>query len=380
MQATFDRLTRLIEKRYAAANGGAPGAFALRLEGRPPIRFGHGEPGATIVVRKPEGLAALSTMDSNTVAEAYLADSIDVEGDIASLLGLRDLFSDRHPLRFAYRFVRPWLFGQVASDHEWISHHYDLEADFYLLWLDQRHRAYSHGYFAHDDEPLEDAVTRKLDTAVAEVGAQPGQRVLDVGGGWGAFTQYGGQRGLQVTSVTISGASQAFIQGLIDREGLPCRVVKEHLFEHQAEPYDAIVNLGVTEHLPDYAETLRHYRRLLKPGGRVFLDASASRKKYAVGTFLERHIFPGNGSTACLHDYLKAVAESPFEVLSVHNDRYNYLLTARHWAESLDRHAAEIERRWSRAVYRKFRIYLWGCVDGFTRDVVQAYHWTLRRD
>ena len=69
-----------------------------------------------------------------------------------------------------------------------------------------------------------------------------------------------------------------------------------------------------------------------------------------------------------------------FEILSVHNDRKNYLRTARHWAENLDRHAEEIERRWGRAVYRKFRVYLWGCVDGFTRDVIQAYHWTLQRD
>jgi cyclopropane-fatty-acyl-phospholipid synthase len=79
----------------------------------------------------------------------------------------------------------------------------------------------------------------------------------------------------------------------------------------------------------------------------------------------------------CLHDYLTAAAKSPFEVEQVHNDRRNYLLTARHWAERLDASAAEIERRWGRALYRTFRLYLWGCVDGFTRDDIQAYRVVL---
>jgi cyclopropane-fatty-acyl-phospholipid synthase len=199
-----------------------------------------------------------------------------------------------------------------------------------------------------------------------------------VGGGWGAWTEYAGSRGIQVTSLTISEASERFINGLIDRLRLPCRVVREHLFAHQpAEKYDAIVNLGVTEHLPDYPRTLQKYASLLKPGGRVCLDASATRRKYAVSAFFERHIFPGNGSPVCLHDYLGAVAQSPFSVLAVHNDTHNYELTTRHWAERLDAHRELIEHRFGLQQYRRFQVYLWGCVDGFRRDVVQAYRWVL---
>ena len=176
-------------------------------------------------------------------------------------------------------------------------------------FLDRRHRCYSQALFTSPDEALEDAQTRKLDAAVDALGLRPGARVLDVGGGWGAFTEHGGRRGLHVTSLTISQASERFIQGLIDSQKLPCRVLRQHLMEHVSpEPYDGIVNLGVTEHLPDYAATLKAYQRLLKPGGFIYLDASAARESHDYSAFLLRHLFPGNGTTLCLHTYLEAVA------------------------------------------------------------------------
>ena len=170
--------------------------------------------------------------------------------------------------------------------------------------------------------------------------------MLDIGGGWGAFVEYGGRRGLRVTSLTISEASRAFVQDLIDTQGLPCEIRREHLFDHRPdEPYDAIVNLGVTEHLPDYPRTLATYLELLKPGGRVYLDASAARRKNWVGTFVEKQLFPGNGSPLALASYVKAVSRSPLELELVINDRVDYGLTARHWAENLDAARDLIEER-----------------------------------
>ena len=376
---SFDRVVRMVQKGYERlAASGAP-TFALQLPGSAPAVFGHGEPAATLVVNDRRGAAALATMDALAIGEAYLAGALDVAGDIKQLLSLRGMFRDRHPLRSALRFVWPLLRGQVTSDRAWIAEHYDRDPDFYLAFLDKRHRCYSQGVFAADDEPLEDAITRKLDFALESIGARPGDRVLDVGGGWGAFTEYAGRRGIRVTSITISRESEDYINALIAREGLPCQVVREHLFEHQpGERYDAIVNLGVTEHLPDYAETLKHYARMLKPGGRACLDASATRQKYDVSTFFERYIYRGNGSPLCLHDYLQAVAGSPFEIETVVNDRHNYMLTTRHWAQNLDCHREQIEARWGRVPYRIFQIYLWGCVDGFERDAIQAYRWVMR--
>lgn len=379
MDRRFNRLVSMLEKRYQAFfPAGDPVPFGLRLAGGPQHLFGGTDPAFTLVVKDRNGVAALSTLDLMAIGEAYLRGALDVEGDILRVLSLRSLFKDRHPLLWAWKFIRPLLYGQVRSDAAFIAEHYDEDADFYLTFLDAEHRCYSQGVFEHDGETLEAGIRRKLDFAFDAIGVREGDRVLDVGGGWGAWTEYAGERGVRVTSLTISQASERFINALIQRKKLPCRVVREHLFAHHpAEPYDAIVNLGVTEHLPDYPRTLEAYARLLKPGGRVCLDASASRRKYAVSAFFEKHIFPGNGSPVCIHDYLGAVARSRFSILGVYNDTHNYELTTRHWAERLDAHREEIERRWSTAQYRRFQVYLWGCVDGFRRDVVQAYRWVL---
>ena len=95
--------------------------------------------------------------------------------------------------------------------------------------------------------------------------------------------------------LTISAESERYVNDLIARENLPCQVVREHFLEYASkERYDAIVNLGVTEHLPDYAATLAQYEKLLKPGGRVFLDACAARTKYSFSSFVLSHVWPGN--------------------------------------------------------------------------------------
>jgi cyclopropane-fatty-acyl-phospholipid synthase len=379
MEKSFQRLVGVIRKRYEGFAGDGSGPpFALRTARGPAHAFGGGNPAFTLVLHDGSAVAALSTLDSMAVGEAYLRGSLEVEGDVTALLSLRDMFADRHPLAWAWKFVRPLLFGQVKSDAGFIAEHYDEDPGFFTLFLDEKYRCYSQGVFEAEGESLETGIERKLDFTLDAIGVGPGDRVLDVGGGWGAFTEYAGRKGIQVTSLTISRASETFVNGVINRLQLPCRVLREHLYAHQPrEKYDAIVNLGVTEHLPDYDRTLKAYERLLKPGGRVALDASACREKYDVSAFFEKHIFRGNGTPVVIHDYLTAAAKSAFSLVCVLDDTRNYQITTRHWAERLDRHREEIERRWGKAQYRRFQVYLWGCVDGFRRDVVQAYRWVL---
>lgn len=380
MPGILDRVVDGLQERYNRVPHEGRATLALKTDAGPLRVFGTGEPAATLVVRTPAGMRALASMDLTAVAEAYVRNDLDVEGDLMQVLPLRTSFSDRHPFHFLLRFVKPLFRGQVAADRDAVPAHYDRNDDFYLAFLDTRHRCYSHGFFATPDGSLEDAVSRKLDFALDAINARPGDRILDIGGGWGAMTEHGGARGVHVTSLTISEASRSFITRLIDGKKLPCEVRMEHFLEHHpAERYDGIVNLGVTEHLPDYPRTLAHYDALLKPGGKVYLDASASRKRWEFSTFLERHIYRGNGRLLCLHEYLQAVAESPFEAELVLSDRVNYALTARHWAMNLDRNQAQAVGGGGMESYRLFKLYLWGCVDGFERDLIQAYHLVLSR-
>jgi cyclopropane-fatty-acyl-phospholipid synthase len=379
MQKKFLRLAGLVERQYRSLPKGSTGIpFALRSIGAQAYTFGGTDPAFTIVLNNEQAISALSTLDQNTIIDAYLNGDIDIEGDIVSALALRELFNDSRGMRFLWRFIQPMLFGQVKSDKKWIASHYDIDEDFFLMFLDNRYRAYSQAVFFDDHESLEDAEMHKFDFALKAVKAKPGDSVLDIGSGWGSFIEYAGKKGIHVTSLTISKKSEAFVNNIIKRYNLPCKVLLEHFFEHNpVEKYDAIVNCGVTEHLPDYAASLKHYEKLLKPGGYVYLDASADRVKHAQGTFMARYVFEGNGSLLCLHEYLAEVAKSPFEIAGVWNDRHNYYLTTKAWGERLDNHREEIEQRWGKKLYRIFQLYLWGSAEGFQSGMIDAYRWVL---
>src|SRR5262249_42227309 len=194
-------------------------------------------------------------------------------------------------------FAPALLSGGREHARRSISAHYDEDSEFFLTFLDHRHRCYTQGVFATDDEPLEDAMTRKMDIALDAIGVKPGDRVLEVGGGWGAFVEYAGKRGVEVTALTLSKESERYLGDLIARENLPAAVVRQPFLESPASrPFDAIVNMGVTEHLPDYKSSIRKYGELLRPGGAVYLDALAMRTKHNVSTFMSRYVYPGKSS------------------------------------------------------------------------------------
>lgn len=342
-------------------------------------RFGTGDPAFTVTVRDWRGAKALAGLDQFGVAVAYLEGWLDVDGDLAAALRMRRFFHDIHPVAWVGRFAPALIRGRKEHDRRSISAHYDEESEFFLTFLDHRHRCYTEGVFAYDEEPLEDAMTRKMELAVEALGLKPGDRVLEVGGGWGAFVEFAGKRGIDVTTTTLAVESERYLKDLIEREQLPARVVREHIFGYRnPERFDAIVNMGVTEHLPDYRTTLRKYAELIKPGGKIYLDALAMRTKHNVSTFMSRYIYPGESSPMLLHQYLREVARSPFELISLQDDRHNYYLTCKRWAQRLDAAREEIARRWGEPLYRRFRLFLWGSAAGFDTGLVQAYRWVLR--
>ncbi|MBS1196807.1 MAG: Cyclopropane-fatty-acyl-phospholipid synthase [Proteobacteria bacterium] len=373
---TQDAILKRIQKHLADK---VETPFGIRLWGDRAYRFGQGEPKVDILVHDRKGLAALSRLDEVSICEAYMAGSLDVVGDMLGFVSLRGTLSDSHPLHYLWRRLAPWVMGRIPTNRQAIASHYDFDNAFYLLFMDQT-RCYSQAVFAHDEEALETAQRRKLDFAIDACHLKSGDRVLDVGGGWGSFTEHAGRRGIQVTSLTISRQSEAFLADLIPRAKLPCRVLNQDFLVHTpAESYDAIAILGVMEHLPDYPAVLKQFQYLLKPGGRVYLDASAFREKYVKPTFVSRYVFPGDHSYFCLHDFLAAAAKTQMDVLEVYNDRHNYYLTCKAWAENLEAARDEIIRRWGDALYRRFRLYLWGSASAFLNRGMEAYRVILEK-
>jgi cyclopropane-fatty-acyl-phospholipid synthase len=367
-----------LQRRHRAFFADRPTtSFAIRtIEGTTHV-LGPDQPAFTITVKDPRGATALAKLDQFAVAVSYLRGWLDLDGDLVKALTMRAFLRDIHPIAWISEFLPAMLRGK-EHDRRSIAHHYDEDSEFFLTFLDQRHRCYTEGVFARDDEPLEDAMTRKMDLALEALNVRPGDHVLEVGGGWGAFLEHAAKRGVRVTALTLSRESERFLTELIEREQLPANVVRQHFLGYESkERYDAIVNMGVTEHLPNYRASLHKYAELLKPGGNIYLDALAMRAKRRLSTFMKRYVYPGSSAPLLLHDYLRHVAHSPFQLLSVTDDRHNYYLTCREWAQRLDAAREEIVRRWGEPIYRRFRLFLWGSAAGFDTGLVQAYRWVL---
>jgi cyclopropane-fatty-acyl-phospholipid synthase len=373
--ATLSKLTRR-HRDYAATHPAH--SFAVRLTNGTVARFGDSEPAFTIIIVDERGERTLASFDQFQIAVAYLEGHLDIDGDLQCALSMRSLFRDFHPIAWMSRYVPRLVGAGMRQDRRSISAHYDRDPEFFRTFLDTRHRCYTQGSFSTDDEPLEPAISRKLELALESLHVRPGDHVLDIGGGWGAFAEYAGKRGIQVTSLTLSQESESYLSALIDRERLPATVVRQHFLRYSTnQQFDAIVNMGTTEHLPNYRATLQKYHQLLRPGGYVYLDALAMRSKVRLSTFMTRYLYPGGSAPLLLHEYLAKVAQSPFALIDLHDERHNYYLTCRAWAHRLDAAADEIRRRWGESLYRHFRLFLWGSASAFDTGQVQAYRWVL---
>jgi len=353
--------------------------FSVRLPNGSILRFGEDDPSFVLTINDQKALSAIMQFDELGFTEAYINGGLDIEGEMWGVISCREALRDVHPLHYFWRRLLPLLTGQLRTNKHAIRDHYEYENEFFFKFLDSS-RCYSQAIFAHDDESLETAQHRKLETVVKSCNLKPGDRVLDVGGGWGAFVEFAGKQGIHVTALTLARESERYLNELIQRLQLPCDVEYIDFYEYaSSRPYDAIVILGVMEHLPNYRAVLKQFQSLLRPGGRIYLDASSYREKYSKPTFISRYVFPGNHRYFCLHEFLSKVSNTNMELESVYNDGYSYYLTCSAWAKNLESARAEIIKRWGEKLYRIFHLYLWGSAHAFFNQNMEAYRVVLER-
>lgn len=358
--------TRYVLGRFARQFADSAISFDVLLPDRSLHRFGPGEPSFRVIIRNRNGLRALTSVDEGRIGDAFIANDIDFEGDMLKLFELRGSMSDMHPIVSVWRFLQPLLFGQVTTNKKAISSHYDLDPQFFLKFLDPQEPIYTQGIYERDDELLSAAAVRKFAYVFDKLRLKPGDHILEIGPGWGAWLKYASHRGVKCTGISISQFSLDYLNGEAKKLGFDWELKFADLLEYQTDrKYDAIVIMGVIEHLPLYDRVLAKFMSMLKPGGNIFLDGVAHTKKYELSSYLAKHIFPGNHSFLVLHDLLAQVARTPLQVKEVHDDRYSYYLTFQQWARNFDSNRDEVIRRFGEADFRRFRLYLWGAAFEF---------------
>ncbi|MFF6915217.1 class I SAM-dependent methyltransferase [Streptomyces sp. NPDC012466] len=345
-----------------------------------------GPPGApTLVVRNRRALRRLLWKPGELgLARAWVAGDLDIEGDLYVTLGLLaglvwERGEDARTLAQALRDpeVRAAVRGLVKlggaplppappreearrprrhlhtkhTDRRAISHHYDVGNDFYEIVLGPS-MVYSCAYWPTPDSSLEQAQHDKLELVCRKLGLRPGQRLLDVGCGWGSMAVHAArEHGVSVVGVTLSQEQAAYARKRVAGEGLTDKVeirVQDYR-DVRDGPYDAISSIGMAEHVgaDRYLEYAAGLYMLLKPGGRLLNHQIARRPQrdettYSVDAFIDSYVFP-DGELQPIGSTVAQLERAGFEVRDVEAIREHYALTLRHWV-------ARLEADWQRAV------------------------------
>jgi cyclopropane-fatty-acyl-phospholipid synthase len=256
----------------------------------------------------------------------------------------------------------------LARDRSSISHHYDLSNEFYSLILDPR-MAYSSGYYERPGMSLEEAQTAKLDLVCRKLGLVEGDRLLDVGCGWGSLSLHAAEHfGAQVTGVTIAAEQKRFIDARIAERGLGDRVeirlqdYREVDSARSGSPYDAVASIEMGEHVgqanyPTYVEVLR---RNVKPRGRVLIQQMSRRGRHpGGGPFIESFIAPDMHMRP-VGETVELVESGGLEVRDVHMMREHYVATVADWLVRFEANAGRLRELVGEEALRVWRLYLVG--------------------
>ncbi|KAK2807878.1 hypothetical protein FQN50_005267 [Emmonsiellopsis sp. PD_5] len=337
-----------------------------------------GEPIYRVIFRSKKALR--TPMTELSVGRAFIAGDIQIEGDLNALFNAREHLREKVPLRQKIQFIYDYIRTSTKMNSKAVTEHYGRGDDLYLTFLDKRFRVYSQGLFQRPDETIEEASEHKMETMFTSLGLKPGMRLIDIGGGWGGVTQYCGARGVHVTTLTLTEGSVRHIQRIITENNLPGEVHLQDFLEHKPkEPYDHAVMFGVIEHIPNYRRFAHDVWKVLKPGGRLYLDGSAAVEKFAVSAFTRDYIWRGTHTFMTVQDVMGELLLHGFEIVNVERETRDYELTMLEWAKRLDAAKDEIIAGWGEETYRVFRLFLWGGTHAFRTNALQAYHLVAER-
>ncbi|HTU88325.1 MAG TPA: cyclopropane-fatty-acyl-phospholipid synthase family protein [Solirubrobacteraceae bacterium] len=395
------RVRRMLE----AVAGGALGrrAFGVRFWDGSVLPATEPGPSPTLVVRDPRTLAYLLRAPGQLgLGRAWVSGALEVEGSLEQALALRYDFQglelslvDRvRAARCAWRVAGrdalrrpPTVEGEARSrgrrhspqrDRAAVRHHYDTAVAFYRLVLGPS-LVYSCAYFASGEEPLESAQERKLESICRKLSLWPGDRLLDIGCGWGSLILHAViNHGVRAVGVTVSPAQAEVARERIQQFGIAdrCEVRVADYRELEGEQFDAIASVGMYEHIGrgQLDAYVRKVRGLLRPGG-LFLNQGIARLtpgRAGHDSFIDRFVFP-DGELHPVTELLGSVERAGLELRDLESLREHYPLTLRRWLANLAANRAQAIEAAGRHRERIFRLYMTGAAAAFERAELSVF-------
>src|SRR5574340_201047 len=355
------------------------------------VRFWDGteyRPPAAPRVRRaihgPAALRALARPTLGKLARAYVEQRFDIDGDLNDVLQVGEQLCDAATAidKKGSRTLG-WLRHSKPADRKNISYHYDVSNDFYGLWLDAR-RVYSCAYFRHPDDTLEQAQEQKLDHICRKLMLAPGERLLDIGCGWGALILWAAEHyQVHCVGITLSQHQHDYVKRLIEQRGLGDRVevrLMDYRDVPEHEQYDKIASVGMFEHVGRNNLGLYFGKiyRLLRPGGLVMnhgitaagIDNSGLRSD--ISEFIEEYVFPG-GELEHVSTVIEALSQKGLECVDAESLRPHYARTLWHWVQRLEANADKARELVGEKKFRIWRIYMAGSANAFSRGWISLF-------
>lgn len=365
----------------------AIGGHPLDIELPNGSRIGFGlTPRVVLRIKDAVTLAQMANPSLDVLGAAFVEGRIDVEGDMMDAVRAAEALARAAGNPVERRGAAPRTVHQAAQDAAAIAFHYDVGNDFYRLWLDAR-RVYSCAYFKRADVSLDEAQLDKLDHICRKLRVAPGERLLDIGCGWGALIVHAAQRyGVHATGITLSRQQFDYARERIAAEGLADRV-EVLLLDYRELPerfgaarFDKVASIGMFEHvglrqLPAYfgiVATVLRDRGLFLNHGITSSDVDNRPVGGGAGEFIERYVFP-HGELPHVSLALREMSAAGFEVTDVESLRPHYALTLEHWSRRLNAALDEARRATSGKTVQIWRAYLAGCAVGFRQGWMNIY-------
>jgi cyclopropane-fatty-acyl-phospholipid synthase len=334
-------------------------------------------PVGDVIVRDRQALLGLVVDPDLWFGEAYTAGRIDVRGELEPVV--EALSRSSTPENSWIDWVRAVLAipNTLAGARHNVHHHYDLGNDFYQQWLDNQ-LVYTCAYFAHAETSLEDAQRAKLDLICRKLRLQPGDRVVEVGCGWGALALHMARRyGAQVKAFNVSQEQLSYARSRARREGLA------HLVEFIDDDYrnvrgefDVFVSVGMLEHVGLHqfgtlAKVLRQSVR--RQGGRGLLHFIGRDAPRPLNPWIRRRIFPGGYAPTLAQVTTDVLTPAGMSVVDVENLRLHYARTLAHWHQRFAAVAHQVRARYGAEFERAWALYLAGSQAAFATGWMQLF-------
>ena len=331
-----------------------------------------GAPGPHVTVRFTDNKLPYQLLlnPGLVVGEAYMDGRLVFESgtlrDALTLFSLNRSSFSSHPTQKALRGLMRALkrFQQanpIGKAQKNVAHHYDIGNDFYKLFLDEGMQ-YSCAYFLNDSDTLEQAQQNKMRLIAAKLQLKPGQKILDIGSGWGNLALYlATLADVDVTGVTLSKEQHALSNEKAERAGLSDRVRFElRDYREVAGPFDRIVSVGMFEHVgvPHYGEFFDKVKSLMPDDGLMLLHSIGHmRPPGTTSPWLRKYIFPGAYGPA-LSEVFAATEKSGLWVTDVEFLRLHYAKTLREWGRRFEANRAKVAAMYDERFCRMWEFYL----------------------